>query len=441
MVDQTLSMPLDRAGLTDAAHRNAVRTGWAIILLVFGGLFAWSVLAPFEGAVLTAGRVAVEGNQQAVQHLEGGIVRDIYVREGDKVVARQKLISLDPTTADATIDAQEARLFDLLGNEARLIAERDGKKTLSIRPEFSDLAEDPRMQAILASQQTLLSARSENRATQMQILQQRIDQLRTRIEGMKREIDSKDTQITLLEDEVARFEKLSAQGNASEVRVLALKRDLSQLHGSKEALVSEIAATEVKIGETRSEILHFDQDNREALLSDLRDTQTKIGELSEQRLAALDRRSRLDILAPSSGRVIGVRAHTIGGVINPSEPIMYIVPEDDRLVAKVRVRPSDIDKIQVGQTASLRFTAFERDATPRYDGEVLQVSADALTDPNSGATYYEVVLSIPDEALESKDFPIVPGMPVDASLHTSRRTVLSYLVKPLVDSVSRTFRD
>jgi len=434
-------MKLDRAGLTDAAHKRAVRIGWVVIALVFGGMLAWSILAPYEGAVLTGGQVVVESNQQAVQHLEGGIVREIYVREADKVVAGQKLLSLDTTTADAEVEAQEARLFDLLGTEARLIAERDGNETLSLRPEFADLADSPKMKAMLESQQTLLTARTGTRATQLKILQQRIEQLRTRIDGMTREIDSKDTQIALLEDEVARFEKLTAQGNASEVRVLALKRDLSRLKGEKDSLISDIAATEVQIGETRSEILRVEQDAREGVLSDLREAQTQIGELSEKRLAALDRRTRLDILAPSSGRVIGVRAHTVGGVINPSEPIMYVVPEGDRLVAKVRVRPTDIDKIAVGQTATLHFSAFDRNETPSYDGKVQKVSADALTDPNSGMTYYEVILSIPDEALESTDFPIVPGMPVDASLHTDKRTILSYLVKPLTDSVTRTFRD
>jgi HlyD family secretion protein/epimerase transport system membrane fusion protein len=439
MADQAL--PLERTRETEAAHLSAVRIGWGVIALVFGGLFLWSVLAPFEGAVLTGGQVVVEGNQQAVQHLEGGIVRDIYVAEADHVTAGQKLISLDPITADATVDALEARLFDLLGTEARLIAERDHKPMLSLRPGFSDLEGDPAMQEVLQSQQTLLTARTETRATQLKILQQRIDQLTTRINGMKREIGSKDTQISLLEDEVSRFEKLSAQGNASEVRVLALKRDLSRLRGEKDSLISDIAATQVQIGETRSEILRVEQDSRESILSELRETQTQIGELSEQRLTALDRRKRLDILAPSSGRVIGIRAHTVGGVINPSDPIMYVVPEDDRLVVKLRVKPSDIDKIAVGQTASLHFSAFDRNATPRYDGEVLKVSADALVDQTTGVAYYEVIASIPDEALASEDFPIVPGMPVDASLHTTRRTVLSYLIKPLVDSVSRTFRE
>ncbi len=441
MVDQAiLPAALPNRAFAQALQSRAIRTGWIAILLVFGGLTAWSVLAPFEGAVLAHGQVAVENNQQVIQHLEGGIVREIYVHEADKVTEGQKLLALDPLTTDAGLQALEARLFDLLGTEGRLMAERDGKTKIHLR-DFEGVADSPRMQAILASQATLLKARSNTRATQIEILNQRISQLRTRIDGMTNEIRSKDEQLVLLRDEVSRFEKLSAQGNASEVRVLALKRDLSSLEGEKEALRSDIAATEVQIGETRSELVRVEQDDREKVLEELRDVQTQIGELTEQRRASMIRKDRLDIRAPQAGRVIGVRAHTVGGVVSPSEPIMYIVPENDRLVAKMRVKPVDIDKITVGQSALLRFTAFNKDETPKYTGEVIKVSADAILDPNSGVAYYEVVVAIPEDAILSDKFPLVPGMPVDGSLKTESRTVLSYLVKPLVDSVSKTFRE
>ena len=169
--------------------------------------------------------------------------------------------------------------------------------------------------------------------------------------------------------------------------------------------------------------------------------QTQISELTEERTALVDRSGRLDITAPRSGRVIGIRAHTVGGVIRPSEPIMYIVPENDRLVAKVRISPVDIDKISVGQPAQLRFSAFNQDETPQFAGTVISVSADAIIDETTGAPYYEATVEIPDEALASSKFQLVPGMPVEAMLRTESRNVLSYLVKPLTDSVSRTFRE
>ncbi len=421
--------------------QSYLRAGWGIIALVFGGLIAWSVFAPFEGAVLTSGQISVASNQQAVQHLEGGIVREIYVRESDAVTEGQKLLSLDSTATGASLQGLEARLFGLLGTEARLIAERDGSAELTLRPGFEDVAQRPDVQAVLTSQTSLMGARSDNLGTQGVILRQRIDQLNTRIKGMQNEITAKDDQIALVDDEISRFEILMERGQAVITRVLALKRDRARLQGEKDALTSEIAATRVQIGEARSEIARLDQDNTETLLTELRDVQTQISELTEERLALLDRSTRLDITAPRSGRVIGIKAHTVGGVIRPSEPIMYIVPENDQLVAKVRINPIDIDKITTGQPAILRFSAFNQDETPQFDGRVIAVSADALIDETTGAPYYEATVEIPQAALDASSFELLPGMPVEASLRTESRNVLSYLVKPLTDSVARTFRE
>lgn len=415
--------------------------GWGVVALVFGGLIAWSVFAPFEGAVLTAGQITVASNQQAVQHLEGGIVREIYVREADAVTEGQKLLSLDATATGASLQALEARLFGLLGTEARLIAERDGTSELTLRPGFESLTSRPDIQAVLASQKSLMAARNNNLGTQGTILRQRIDQLNTRIAGMQNEITAKDDQIALVDDEITRFETLMERGQAVITRILALKRDRARLQGEKDALTSDIAATRVQIGEARSEIARLDQDNTETLLTELREVQTQIDELAEERLALLDRSGRLDIVAPRAGRVLGIRAHTVGGVIRASEPIMYIVPENDRLIAKVRISPADIDKISVGQSARLRFSAFNQDETPQVDGTVAAVSADAITEEATGATFYEVMIEIPEDALASTGFQLLPGMPVEASLTTESRNVLSYLVKPLTDSVSRTFRE
>lgn len=443
MLDQIVKDPaltLSASGQEDGL-RNYLVLGWGVILAVFGGLVFWSIFAPFEGAVLTSGQIAVETSQQAIQHLEGGIVRKIYVREADKVEAGQKLISLDATTADAGLQGLEARLFELLGAEARLRSERDNTETLTIRSGFLDLEKSSAMKSILHDQEILRDARARNRSTQITILNQRGEQLTEQIVGMQNEIRSKDTQIALLRDEIGRFEELVKRGNGTVTRVLALQRDLSRLQGEKDALIAQIAATRVQMGEARSEITRLDQGYREEVLTQLREIQTQIGELSEQRIAALDRQTRLDILAPRAGRVIGIRAHTLGGVITPSEPVMYIVPENDRLIAKVRIMLSDIDQIHVGQAATLRFAAFNQDKTPQVEGSVTKISADAVVDQTTGMPYFEAIVEIPDDALGAEQFPLLPGMPVDAAVRTESRSVLSYLVKPLTDSLARTFRE
>lgn len=425
----------------DESIRRYFRMGWGLIGLIFGGLILWSVFAPFEGAVLTSGQITVESNQQAVQHLEGGIVHEIYVREGDNVTQGQALLSLDSTAIDATLASVEAQLFELLGTEARLVAERDGLNVLQVRDGFESVIGEPDFQAILAAQSELLSARADNRKTQLTILNQRIAQLRQRISGLSQGIESTEQQIRSINEELTIWETLSAKGQRNQPRLLALRREQASLQGNKNAQRNEIATIRVQIGEARSEIAALQQGFREEVLTDLSTVQTQIEELNEERTAGLDKKQRLTIRAPRSGRVIGVTAHTIGGVITPSQPIMYIVPENDALVAKLQVMLADIDKISVGQTATLRFSAFNRNSTPEVKGTVEKISADALTNKMTGMPYYEVIVRYPDDALPADRFTVLPGMPVEASVHTENRSVLSYLIKPLTDSVSKTFRE
>lgn len=415
--------------------------GWGLVGLLFGGLVLWSVFAPFEGAVLASGAISVESNQQAVQHLEGGIVGVIHVEEGDRVDAGQALIALDGTAVQARLASVEARLFELVGNEARLVAERDGLSELAIRPALAELADLPRMRAILASQQDLMTARAVSRRSRQDLLNQTIRQLRSRITGRENEIAANDRQAALIAEEVVDLEDLLAKGLAPKPRVLAVQRQQAQLQGAREALSAEVAATRIQIGEARIELNQLTEGFREEVLTELRDVQTQVSELAEQRIAATDQLQRLVIAAPRAGRVIGVQTHTIGGVIAPRDPIMHIVPEDDRLIALVRIAPKDIDKVRQGNTAILRFPAFSANVTPEVYGEVAKVSADALQDAQSGQFFYEGVILIPEDRANNDAFQLLPGMPVDASLRTESRTVLSYLLKPLGDAMSKTFRE
>lgn len=421
--------------------RGLFRMGWGIIIFLFGGLMAWSVFAPFEGAVLASGSIAVESNQQAVQHLEGGIVGEIYVKEGDRVEVGQTLIALDETAAQARLSSIEARLFELLGREARLIAERDGSQNLKLRASMVDIAQTPRMQGIFISQTELMTARSVSRTTQVSLLNKTILQLRQRIQGATNEIAAIATQMDLIAGELEVQQGLMEKGLSTNARLLPLRRQSAQLVGQREALTSEIATTRIEISEAQIQLNQLTEGFRQELLTELQDVQTQASELVEQRVAALDQMKRQLILAPRSGRVIGVRTHTVGGVIAPRDPIMHVVPENDALIARVRFSPSDIDKVSPGNEAVLRFPAFSANATPEVFGIVVKVSADALQDNNTGQFYFEGILEIPADRLADQTFVLVPGMPVDASVKTESRTVISYLLKPLFDAMSRTFRE
>jgi len=235
--------------------------------------------------------------------------------------------------------------------------------------------------------------------------------------------------------------ELLAKGLAPRPRVLALQRQQAQLQGQREALTSEVAATQIQIGEARIELNQLTEGFREEVLTQLRDVQTQVAELVEQRIASQDQLQRLVVLAPRAGRVIGIQTHTVGGVISPRDPIMHVVPENDKLIARVRISPSDIDKVLPGNEAVLRFPAFSANVTPEVYGSVSTVSADALQDVNTGQFYFEGILEIPQDRLDNQSFVLVPGMPVDASVKTESRTVVSYLLKPLFDAMSKTFRE
>jgi HlyD family type I secretion membrane fusion protein len=255
------------------------------------------------------------------------------------------------------------------------------------------------------------------------------------------EIAAIDRQSFLIDEEVAGLEVLLGKGLAPRPRLLALQRQQSQLLGTREGLSAQVATTEIEIGEARIELNQLTEGFREDVLTQIRDVQTQASELIEQRVAAIDELERLLILAPRSGRVIGVRAHTVGGIIAPRDPIMHVVPEGDTLIARVRISPSDIDKVSPGSEAILRFPAFSANVTPEVYGSVSSVSADALQDVNTGQFYFEGILEIPADRLSNQEFVLVPGMPVDASLKTKSRTVISYLLKPLFDAMSKTFRE
>lgn len=438
MFDAT--MPASPARTTAGTNKH-LRIGWALILILFGGLLGWSVFAPFEGAILASGVLAVESNQQAVQHLEGGIVGEIFVKEGDFVENGDVLIGLNDTAVKARLQSIEARLFELIGNEARLVAERDGLPAAALAQKYQTFADRNELIEILVSQNELLVARERSRDNQVNLLNQTILQLNRRVEGLINEISANERQGALMTEEVADLEILLARGLSPKPRVLALKRDQARLDGEREALIAEVATTEIQIGEAGLELNRLTDGFREEVLTELRDVQTQIAELSEQRIAANDQLQRLQIVAPRSGRVLGVTTHTIGGVIAAGVPVMHVIPENDSLVAIVRIAPQDIDKVSPGSLATLRFSAFSANETPETKGIVEKVSADALRDETSQAQYFEVIITIPDESMTSERFLLLPGMPVDVQVRTESRTVLSYLMKPLKDAMSETFRE
>ena len=411
----------------------------ACLLVGFGG---WAASASIQGAVIASATVVVETNSKKVQHAEGGIVAELKVREGDRVSSGQLLVKLDETDTQANLAIIDAQLNELLARQARLEAERDTVDVISFPAELVARRHEPKIGRILQGQEKLFAARRTATLGEKEQLGQRISQIEDEIEGLKAQRVSKVKQISLIGDELEGLRDLQKQGLVPLPRVRALEREQARLEGEWGELVANIARAGGRVGETRLRIIQIDQDALKEILSELRDAQGKIAELQERRVAAETRLGRTEIRSPKSGFVHQLNVHTVGGVIQAGEPVMVIIPERDVLVLEAMVEPQYIDQVGVGQTASIRLSAFDQRTTPELNGEVIRVSADLMQDKATGAPYYTVRIKLaPSELERLGEKTLKPGMPAEAFIQTESRSAISYLLKPLTDQVMKAFRE
>jgi HlyD family secretion protein len=294
----------------------------------------------------------------------------------------------------------------------------------------------------MSAELKLFALRRTARAGQKSQLRQRISQANEEIVGFTAQKAAKEKEIALIENELTGVRELYQKNLVPITRLSQLEREASRLGGERGHLIAATAQAKGKIAELELQIIQVDQDLASEVAREMREIDARIGEFVERRVSALDQLKRTDIRAPQNGTVFQSTVHTIGGVIPAGEPIMMIVPDSDRLTVEARVNPQDIDKVQIGQTALLRFSAFNSRTTPEIFGNVSQVSADVTTDPRTNQSYYTVRIAMPpEETARLGDVKLVPGMPVEAFVQTGDRTVMSYLMKPLSDQINRAFRE
>jgi HlyD family secretion protein len=422
--------------------RRQTLAGLAVVVLLFGGFGVWAATTSLSGAVISAGQVVVESNVKKVQHPTGGIVGEIRVRDGDHVQTGDLVIRLDETVTRASLSMVSKQLDQFEARQARLVAERDGLKSINFpdsllsRKDHADVAE------VLAGERSLFEARRTAIEGQRAQLTERVTQLREEIRGLEAQAAAKRKQTALINQELEGVDRLYKQNLVPITRLTSLQREASRLDGEEGQLVASIAASRGKIAETELQIIQLVQDLKREVAAELRDSQAKIGELVERKVAAEDQLRRVDIRAPQNGFVHQLATHTIGGVINAGEPIMLIVPQADSLVVETRIAPQDIDQVHPGQRVTLRFSAFSQRTTPEIFGTVSRVSADLTREQQTNTSYYTVRVSIPENELKKLEGKaLIPGMPVEAFIQTGSRTALSYLVKPFEDQVARAFRE
>lgn len=424
--------------------RRQLTLGVIIMAILFGGFGGWAVFTQIAGAVIASGRIEVDQNRQVVQHIDGGVVADIRVRDGDIVAEGDMLIRLDGTTLRSERAIIEGQLFELMARRGRLEAERDNAESITFDPWLHDLAaERPAVADTMQGQENLFEARRDSLQREIEQLGKRRSQIQSQLVGIGSQVSATDAQLLLIQEERADQETLLASGLAQKSRLLALQREEASLSGRIGELIASQAEAEGRITEIDIQILSLRNQRREQAITELRDIRTREFELVEQRLALLDRIDRLDIRAPLSGVVYDLRVFAERSVIRPADPLLFLIPQDRPLIITTRIQPTNIDQVYPGQEVSLRFSALDSRTTPQLLGMVTQISADAFVDEQRGTSYYtaQLVLKEGEIARLPEGTVLLPGMPVEAFLRTNDRTPLAYLLKPLSDYFVKAFRE
>ncbi len=415
------------------------RIGTLMLLAVFGGFGLWSTLAPIDGAAHAPGSVTVRSYKKVIQHLEGGMIREIRVQNGDHVALDDVLLVLDDTQAQAQLEINNAQLVALTALEARLIAERDDASAIAFPASLLTAGVSAR--AEMDAQTHIFAARKASVDGSTAVLEQRIEQLRSRLTGLEAMRQSKEELAISFGAELADVRILLEEGFSDRLRLRELERSHAVYKGEAAELVATISSTEMQIGETQLQILQTENEFRSEVASMLSEAQTRLKDARERMIALNDIAQRTVIRAPVAGVVAGMQYHTEGGVIGPGAPIAEVVPQSDELVVEARVSVGDIDRVTPGQEATIRFSSFSS-SVPTIFGTVLSVSADAMADQATGMPFYLARVAVTEEGMQDLGtLTLVPGMPAEVFINSGSRTFLQYVMKPFSDAVARSLRE
>ncbi len=425
-----------------------------VIVVIFGGVGAWSATAPIDSAVVAPGMIAVETDRRSIQHLEGGIVLDLLVKEGSAVHKGDVLVRLDDTKTHSQEEVVRSERQIQLANEARLLSERDDRADILFPQELLNLQGEKKVDGILKLQQAQFESRVTAIRGQRSILRQRVHELDEQIIGLQALQESKRRQAELIEEEMKMIENLVKQGIVTRPRYLALQREASRLEGEAGDHISAIAKARQTIGETKLQILQLDYERQQDITKELRDVQSKLFESTERLRMFKDQSRRLEVVAPVDGIVINLAYVTVGGVVAPGATILSIVPTNDKVVVQAQISPGDIDSVYPGQTVRIRFATAATKQVPVLDGTLEYVSADRLTtDQRPGLAtaamptlapnaFYTGRVTIDRGELSKLDkVKIHTGMPVEVLINRGERTVFQYIMGPLSNNFAKAFKE
>ena len=429
--------------------RRAMRDPLVIIgaaAFVFGflGLFLFASIKTLAEGAIAQGRVVVEGNRKSVQHLEGGIVKYIHVRDGDQVEAGRVLIELDKTKAQAELDLLTGRFFTAQSTVDRLVSEQRNMSEINWTQRLLDYASHPRLQKTIDDQISLFESRKKELRGQANILRQRVLQIENQVTGKEQQLQASEERLDVTSQQLAQTEALQAQQLASISEVYELRNRKSQIQGEIGQLLSDIGALKEKKSETEFQISQLDSEAQKSINTELVEAQSTLSDVREQLATAQDVLNRTEIRAPDDGIVLGLAVHSAQAVIEPRAEVLQLVPENDRLVVEARVNSLDRDSVEVGLPVRIRLSGLSARNVPEINGTVEWVSADAFEERDSGFLFYSSRIGFgPDELrkFEGHEGGFKPGVPVEVTILAGERTFLDYLVQPITSSLGRAMKE
>ncbi len=420
--------------------RRPAAIGYALIIFTFVVLGGWSAIAKLDSAVTAPGDIAEENSRKSIQHFEGGIIKEILVREGDHVSAGQVLFRLDPTEPQANLALQQNQLDALSAQEARLIAERDRATAVEWPEELQSRRDQPTVAQAIADQTKQFSGQQASLRNQIALLQSKIGQYKAEIQGLQLERKATTEQLGYIEQELSDLQYLLGKELVQKSRVLALDREKSRLEGVIGRSMADEAIAQNGIGEAELQIQQVQNKFDGEVASSILEVRQKINEVREKLRVAHNVLRRVEVTTPVSGAVQNLKVFTIGGVIRPGEVLAEVVPDRDALIVQAHIAPRDMDRMWPGMRAEVRFTSFNSSILPIIMGRVETVSRDRLVDEATKQPYFLAQVVVDDIPPEIRDH-IVAGMPANLVFPTGERTVLNYLVRPLQDRMNSAFRE
>jgi HlyD family secretion protein len=422
--------------------RPTVTAGTAIVLAMVCAFFGWSLYARLDSASMSQGTLVVDSHRKTVQHLEGGILRELLVREGEVVKSGQTVALLDTTLADSQLGQITSQLVAAQSRIARLRAEQEGSLVLEFPAELTAQAKDPVVAETISTQQKLFQARWRAYESSEAVLQKRIDQLQEEIVSNQSQLTAVTRRLALMEEERANVAQLLEKGFERRPRLLELDRNVADLKGRQGELRGTIARSRQAIGGAQLEIVNLGDTRLADIAKELQETRAQEADLNDRIRAARDVRQRREVVSPQDGIVTDIRLVTLGGVIGPGQPLMDIVPVDDELIVETRVQPKDIDSVRSGLPARVRLTSYTRTLAPTVEATISYVAADMMTDQRTGDHYFTARARLSRESLaEWPEVRLYPGMPAEVMIVTGERRAIDYLVSPLFDRMRRAFKE